>query len=309
MNRIFVFLLLLIIAFSFSFAQQNPMYTQYMFNGLIINPAYAGSREVINLTALYRNQWYNIDGAPKTSTFSADAPIAKEKIGVGLGIMQDRIGVSRNLDISGYFAYRIKFDKGRTLAMGLSATLTQYSSDLATLELSPFGNSSDKSFANNINIMMPNFGVGTYYSTSKYFIGLSIPTLLTNRLGNSIDQPSNTFARQFHHIFFTAGYIFEASPDIKIKPSILYKFVSGAPMSLDINTNVWFYDLVSLGVSWRTFDAFSFIGMLQATPQIRIGYAYDRSFAFGYNRTGSHEFMLNYMFKYGKSNTLSPRYF
>ena len=301
--------IIILLSFKLS-AQQTAMYTQYMFNGLIINPAYAGSREVINLTALHRNQWYNVNGAPQTYTFSADAPIINDKVGIGLSIVHDRIGVTQNTDIAGYYSYRIKFSDDQVLSLGLSAIFTQYVADLNTLNLSPDGaKGNDDAFNSRVNMQLPNFGAGAYYYTKKFYIGVSVPTFLSNRLNNKILGPSNIFARQFQHIFFTAGYVFDLSSDVKLKPSVLYKAVSGAPMGLDINASIWFYDVVCFGVSYRSFDSVDFLFELQLTPQFRLGYAYDRSLNYRFNQTGSHEFMLNYAFGYGKGKIVSPRYF
>ena len=284
-------------------AQQDAMYSQYMFNTLIINPAYAGSRDVLSATALHRRQWINVDGAPITTTFSVDAPFHNEKIGLGLTLVNDKIGVSTNTGIFANYAYRIRLKEKGVLALGLSAGASQFRTNLADVKTSSNNSTFDPAFSENQTKLLPNFGVGIYYTTDKFYVGLSLPHLLNNRL-------ANTSAKQFRHLFFAMGTVVPLINNLKIKPSFLYKYVNAAPMQLDLNCNFWFYDVFALGVSYRTDK--TMIGMLeiQATPQFRVGYAYDMNFSkLSTLNTGSHEIMMRYEFSFNKKKVLTPRYF
>ena len=287
-----------------AFAQENAMYSQYMFNMLAVNPAYAGSREVLSATALYRQQWSGIDGAPKTFTFSADMPIANRKVGLGLNIFNDRIGVSNTNGVSANYAYRIHTGKG-VLALGLEAGLIQYRADYSSLKISSTGQG-DPSFNQNINSTKPNFGAGIYYSTDRFYIGASVPTLVSY----NISGLDSVVAYQKRNYFGMAGFVFRLSHNLALKPSTLVKYANGRPLQIDINTNLWIHDVLGIGVSYRTGDAF--IGMLeiQATPNLRFGYAYDYTLT-SLNRysSGSHELMLRYEFAKPVTKVISPRYF
>ena len=293
------------------YAQQDPMYSQYMFNTLIINPAYAGSRDVLSATALHRRQWINVDGAPVTTTFSIDAPVKNEKIGLGLTLINDNIGVSSNTGIFANYAYRIRLKNSGTLAMGLSAGASQFRANLSAVKTSSNGSDFDPAFSENQVRILPNFGAGLYYTTDKIYIGLSLPHLLNNKLANDYANFSgNTSARQFRHLFLSLGGVVAINNNFKLKPSLLYKYVNAAPMQLDLNCNFWFYDILSIGASYRTNKTVVGLVEIQATPQFRIGYAYDINFSkTGPVNTGSHEIMMRYEFAFKKKKFLTPRYF
>lgn len=283
-------------------AQQDAMFSQYMFNMLNVNPAYAGSRDVLSATMLRRWQWVNIDGAPRTTTFAADAPLANKKIGLGIIAYNDRIGATNTNALYLNYAYRMRLSRG-TLALGLNAGFAQYRADFLSLTVAQDG---DPVGALKINKFMPNFGFGVYYNTDRFYIGISTPHLVNNKL----TKESASDAIQKRHFFVMSGFVVPLSLFVKMKPSVLAKYVQGAPAQLDANLNFWFDDKISLGASYRTGDAL--VGMLeiQATPQLRIGYAYDASLTHlrKYN-AGSHEIMLRYEFGYGKSKIITPRYF
>ncbi|MCU0430476.1 MAG: type IX secretion system membrane protein PorP/SprF [Cytophagaceae bacterium] len=288
-------------------AQQDMAFSQYMFNMLMVNPAYAGSRDVISMTSLYRKQWVNLPGTPSILTFSADAPIAAEKMGLGLQVFNDRVGQFTTTGIFTSGAYRLRLKKG-TMAMGLQAGIYQFQADLSGVQLSRDA-TYDQAFAANVRKTLPNFGTGIYYNTDKFYIGASLPHLVNNSLFKKTDTIVSK-ARLSRHIFLIGGYVIPLSLDVKLKTSTLIKFVQGAPLQVDLNTNLWFFDKLALGTSYRTSGALVGMIEIQATPQIRIGYAYDGNL--GKSRThlrGSHEFMLRYEFGYIKTKMLSPRYF
>ncbi len=294
-------------------AQQDPTYTQYMFNMLPINPAYAGSRDVISMTAMYRKQWLSVPGAPQTMTFSADAPIKKERIGLGINVVNDKIGVFDNTSLMAMLSYRIRF-KSSTLAFGVSGGFTQFTARYSSV-MDVNGNAAssyDPSFTD-FSKALPNAGAGLYYSSDKFYLGVSLPHLISNQLNNYV--PAQTIkdyfrSSQFRHVFVMGGYVFRLNEDLVLKPSFLFKYVYGAPTQLDLNCNLWLYDKFGLGFSYRSVDAVSAVLELQATPQIRIGYAYDWTHTKlrGYT-SGSHEIMLRYEFGYNKARVISPRYF
>jgi type IX secretion system PorP/SprF family membrane protein len=289
-------------------AQQDAMYTQYMFNTLAINPAYAGSRNVISATALFRNQWTGIDGAPKTGTFSVDAPILNNKIGIGFQLFTDKLGVTQTTGGVLSAAYRIRMDVG-TLSFGLQGNINQYRSNLTDVPLT-FLPSYDPAFANNINKTLFNFGTGAYYNTDKFYVGLSAQDLMPNSLSAENSSGNKLSGKQVLHIFLASGYVFPLSEEFKLKPSFLIKGVKGAPIEADLNATFWIKDVIGIGGQYRTSADVGALLEIQATPQIRIGYSYDRSTTQLQNfNSGSHEIMLRYEFGFVRGKILSPRFF
>lgn len=288
--------------------QQEAMYSQYMFNTLAINPAYAGSRNVTSATALYRSQWVGIQGAPETITFSVDAPINSKRVGLGLQVFNDRIGITNTAGAFGSYAYRIRLNKG-TLAFGLQAGASQYKADFQSVSLNSFP-SNDIAFSENINKVLLNFGAGMYYSTDRFYMGLSSPQILNNKLSNFTVQNNNVYSGQAFHLFFATGYVFPLGDVLSLKPSILIKGVKGAPIEADLNATLWINDIIAFGLQYRTEADMAAMMEVQASSQLRIGYSYDRSLTklVQFN-SGSHEIMLRYEFGSKKGKILSPRYF
>jgi len=288
-------------------AQQDAMYTQYMFNTLAINPAYAGSRNVTSVTALYRNQWTGIDGAPRTGTITLDAPLMDKKIGVGVQLFTDKLGITQTNGavISG--SYRIRMDKG-TLAFGIQGNLNQYRADYTSVALN--SGTYDPAFAYNTNKTLFNFGTGVYYNSDKFYVGLSAQDLVKNKL-TSYESPNTDLRNtQSLHVFLASGYVFAMTDDFKFKPSFLIKGVKGAPIEADLNATLWIKDVIGIGAQYRTSADVAGLIEIQATPQIRIGYSYDYSTtALNQFNSGSHEIMIRYEFGFGGGKFLSPRYF
>jgi type IX secretion system PorP/SprF family membrane protein len=290
-------------------AQQDAMYSQYMFNYLLVNPGYAGSRDVLSVTGMYRKQWLNIDGAPSTLTFSADMPIANEKMGVGLTVFRDKIGIEANTGVYGSYAYRVRLTQRGTLSFGANLGFTQYSADLANVitNTNPNPSSPDNAFGGNVREMNPNFGFGMFYSTDKFYLSIALPHILDNKLGDLSGLGQSLLRR---HYFLGAGFVFPVSPNIKLKPSTLVKIVEGAPIQGDFNLNAWYVDKIGLGISYRTGDAFVAMLEFQATTGLRFGYAYDITTT---NLTryagGTHEIMVRYEFATLKKKIVTPRYF
>ena len=289
-------------------AQQEAMYSQYMFNMLALNPAYAGSRNVVSASLLYRNQWINMEGAPRTATFTIDAPVSNKNVGLGFQVFSDKIGITSTTGGFASYAYRIRFEKG-TLSFGLQGGVGQYLANFTGVQLNS-GGSNDVAFSQNINKLLINLGTGIYYNTDRFFLGVSSPQLLNNKLTDLNTQGNNTFAGQQLHVFVSSGYVFPLGSDMNFKPSILLKGVKGAPIEADINATLWINNVLALGAQYRTEASVAGLVELQVSPQFKIGYSYDLSTTklVRYN-SGSHEILLRYEFGFEKGKILSPRYF
>lgn len=284
-------------------AQQQVMYTQYMFNGLALNPAYAGSHESISLTALAREQWVGVEGAPSTQTFSVHSPIKNEKVAVGLLALHDKIGVTEQTGVYASYAYRLPMNNKGKLAFGLQAGFNSYNANFSSVS------DEDPTFmGRDVREMAPNFGAGVYYNTDRFYAGFSCPQILESTINRDNPDSDATIVR---HFFASAGYVFDISPSVKLKPSTLVKMVEGAPVQFDINTNVIFRDVVWVGFSWRSFDSIDALFKLQVTDNLQFGYAWDFATTTELQRvnSGSHELMLNYRFSFDKTKVITPRYF
>ncbi|WP_345270316.1 PorP/SprF family type IX secretion system membrane protein [Nibrella viscosa] len=323
MKRLFVlgaFVMLTLLAGSGRvLAQQDKMFSQYMFNMMALNPAYAGSRDVLSATALYRSQWMGLEGAPQTATFTADMPLNRERIGVGLQIYNDRAGVDNESGLFASYAFRVKVGERTTLALGLQAGAAWLVRNLMGVQLTP-GNAGpvDPAFSANVNKALPNFGTGIFLSNDRSYIGVSVPRLIKNRLSDY--EYGNYQAVQRRHAYGMAGFVLGISSSLKLKPSVLVKYAEGAPLGFDGNLNLWIAERVGIGASvrknqfytWTKETTDAIVGMveLQLTDQFRMGYAYDRTL----NRLGmvipsSHELMVRYEFGFTKNRILTPRYF
>lgn len=302
-RKLYIFFIIIFITSGVTYGQQQAMFTQYMFNGLAINPAYTGSQDGVNITSLARRQWVGMEGAPSTETFSIHGPIRNKKIALGLQLFHDEIGVTDQYGVYGTYAYRIKMNKG-TLAAGLQAGFNSYRANFSSVITKT---ADDPHFSyEDVQAFLPNFGAGLFYNTQRFYAGFSLPLLLTNTLPGSA---ANT-ARQYRHWFATAGYVLDLGPQLKLKPNILVKAVQGAPLEIDLNANLLIKDLIWIGASYRSFDALCFLLEIQATRQIKFGYAYDLTLTpLKQGHSGSHEIMLNYRLRFDRSKALSPRYF
>lgn len=302
-------------------AQQDKMFSQYMFNMMAINPAYAGSRDVLSMTALYRAQWIGIEGAPQTATFTADMPINRERVGLGLQLSNDKVGLINQTGAYLSYAFRLKLGERSTLALGLQGGAMSYRANYTEALLAPGGGGPvDPAFTQNVSKILPNFGTGVYLSNDRGYIGVSVPYLLKSKLTDFESANGVNRSTLRRTAYATAGFVIGLSPTIKIKPSFLAKYAEGAPLGLDGNVNIWFNDRLAIGTSFRknqyyawtndSNDAIVGLVELQITDQIRFGYAYDRTLNNLKNYgPSSHEFMIRYEFGFGKSKILTPRYF
>lgn len=305
-----IFLSIMAISFHQAKAQTEPMYSQYMYNMLGVNPAYAGNREALSLNFFQRNQWVGIKGAPKTTSLSIDQSIKDGKMGWGIQVYDDRLGVEAASGFNGMLSTRIRVSEKGILSGGLSFGLMNYRINLN--DVNNRNNPNDPSFivTDNPSKWNPSMGMGIYYNTDRFYASVSTPSVLKSRLAsyenfNTSIQKSDAF-----HLFANTGYVFDINEDVKLKPSTMIKMVSGAPIEADLNMNLWLKDLLGIGGSYRTGDAFVGMIELQATQQIRFGYAYDMPFnPLKYFTKGSHELMLRYEFGNFKTKIKSTRYF
>lgn len=314
MKRI-ILTLLALSALVQSNAQQDDHYTMYFFNTLVLNPAYAGSREVISLTGLYRNQWVGIDASPKTISLSAHSPLRNDRVGLGLNIVNDKLGISNFTRVTGDYAYRIPMgSNGGKLALGLQASLLSLTNNFS--ELNPT-DANDITLLQDVkNLILPNVGVGAYYYTQKYYLGVSMPHMLNFKLDKrEIAAKSDTLARQYNHVYGTAGYVLGLSRDIKLKPALMVKYLPGtdrvgAPLQADLNLSALIKEALWLGASYRTGDSYDFIVGYQFNKQLRAAYAYDFTMTeLRPEAGGSHEIMIGYDFNYDRNRIVTPRYF
>ncbi len=300
-----------IILFIFScnlFAQYYQQFSQYLLNGQAINPAYAGSREVLSTTLLYRNQWVGFEGAPKTMTFSANTPLSKLSSAVGIQIFSDKIGVSKHNGIFLNYAYRIRFKKNhRTLAFGMGGGINTFSSNFSNVTTNDLG---DKAFEEQyLKKTRPNFSFGAYYYSNRFFAGVSIPSLL--HYGYDVfGVAPDSMQTLPYNIYYTAGYTFGLNKDVKFSPSILLKTNYPQKGQIDLNLKLSIYDVLGMAASLRFGDALVWIIDFQIIPnQLKIGYAHDFSTSvLNKYAHGTNEFMLRYEFAY-KSNVVSTKLF
>lgn len=284
-------------------AQQQFIYTQYMFNGLAVNPAYAGTQEAISVTAFSRWQWAGFEGAPRTQTFSIHSPMPNNKVGLGFLATNDQIGVTSRQAIDLMYAYHIAFGKLR-VSMGLQAGFTYYAENLDKLSLD---NKSDNVFTQSAHVFLPNTGAGIFVYGDRGYVGFSIPELMNNRFDKN-NQIST--AKQKRHLFLQGGYVIKLNESLKLKPNILLKYVDGAPMEFDLNANLLIKERIWIGTSWRSFDSIDLLFQIQLSNKFQLGYAYDfPTTEIRKSTLGSHELLLNYRIKYKKDKVVSPRYF
>ncbi|NJO68963.1 MAG: type IX secretion system membrane protein PorP/SprF [Bacteroidetes bacterium] len=284
-------------------AQQDPMYSQYMFNMLALNPAYAGSKGALSMTGLYRNQWVGIKGAPVTQTFFAHSPAFTEKVGLGLSLINDKIGPIRQTMLFGDYSYTINITETTRLALGLKAGvnfLKTHFSDLDVIE-------TDETFQDLSIKPQPNFGFGVYYYSDKFFVGFSSPKLIKNTIDQELDYSKLTLRQ---HYFLSGGYVITLNDQFKLKPTALLKMTGGAPASVEMNASVLYKDRFWMGLGHRFGDSFNTILQFKATNQLSLGYCFEYTMSklIRYN-SGTHEMMLTYDFIFKKDRIISPRYF
>lgn len=302
---------LLLTAIGGMVAQQDAQYTQYMYNTIAVNPGYAGSRGVLSITGLYRAQWVGLDGSPTTQTLNIHSPVS-ERVGLGLSIVNDEIGNGTNQDtyFDAVFSYTLPTSLTGKLSFGLKAgghllnidfnQLQNYNPDLNTAGTSNI----DRKFS-------PNIGAGVYYHTRQFYLGLSIPNFLKTKHFDNSDTES-FIASERMNLYLITGYVFDLNPNLKFKPAILIKAVSGAPLQVDFSANFMLQEKVTLGAAYRWNAALSGLLGYQFSDQFMVGLAYDREVTELGNTSfndGSFEVMLRYELKTNYKNVITPRFF
>jgi len=305
-----IIILILIVVTGISYAQQDPQYTQYMYNTIVVNPAYAGSRETMSIFGLYRTQWAGLDGAPVTSNFSIHTPINGSNVGLGLSVINDKIGPSDENNIAIDFSYTIPTSERYKLSFGLKATANLLNIDFSKLNQYDHN---DYVFDTNIdNMFSPNIGVGVYFHSENTYVGLSAPYLLeTTHFDRYADIGANSHvAKEKIHYYFIAGHVFDLSADLKFKPSLLTKLVEGAPLQVDLSGNFMLNDKFVAGLAYRWSAAISAMVGFQFSDSWFIGYGYDLETTklANYN-SGSHEIFLRYELFNKYDRIISPRFF
>ncbi|OXB04581.1 PorP/SprF family type IX secretion system membrane protein [Flavobacterium pectinovorum] len=288
-----------------SFAQQDAQFTQYMYNTISINPAYAGSRGVISVLGLYRTQWVGLDGAPETSSFSVNTPVGNN-VGLGVSLVNDKIGPTNENNISADFSYSIPTSATAKLSFGIKGSANLFKLD--PTKLNP-ENQGDPQFQDFKNKFSPNVGAGVYLHSDKGYVGLSVPNFIeTNRYD---DNETAIYKEQINY-YLIAGYVFNLDryEQIKFKPAVLAKMIEGSPFQVDASANFMFNDKFVVGVSYRWSAAVSALAGFQITDSLYLGYAYDRETTklVNYN-SGSHEIFLRFEFLNKYSRITSPRFF
>lgn len=312
MKNLYILLATLLLCQTVLRAQQDPQYTQYMYNMSVINPAYTTNDPgMLNFGALYRSQWKNAVGAPETLTFFAHAPLS-EKIETGISFISDRIGdgaVKEN-NIYADFAYILKLDEKSNLSLGLKGGLTLFETNFNGFRLPE--SQDDAAFNENLNRTFPNIGAGAFYHRQNFYAGLSIPNLLTSKHLENKDGIVRTGSENIH-LFLTSGYVYELNADLKLKPSIMVKMVQGAPLTMDVSLNALFLNRFEGGLSYRLDDSVSAMFNLSVLPALRIGYAYDYTLSnLSTYSSGSHEIFVLFdldLLGLGKGYDKSPRFY
>ena len=306
--------LLLVLALGFSFdaqAQQDPQYTQYMYNTQVVNPAYAGSRGSLDFAALYRSQWVGLDGAPKTGTFTVNTPIGSgENMGLGLSIVSEELGPATESNINIDYSYSIAVSSNYKLAFGLKAGIDVLDVDFTKLNIFDGGDV----FENNVdNKLQPQIGAGVYYYSDRFYAGLSVPNFLnTKHFDESEIGPTSaqTIAAERLHYFFITGYVFDLSENVKFKPAILTKLVSGSPLQADISANFLINDKFTIGGAYRWSAALSGMVGFQVNDGLFLGLAYDRETTdLQQFNDGSFEFFVRFEIFNKPERILTPRFF
>ena len=304
MKKILASLILLIsIA---SYAQQDPLFSQYMFNKLAVNPAYAGSTELLTADLLGRYQWVGVEGSPKTFTLSVHSPLRNNHMGLGLYFYGDLLGPTTTYGLMGSYAYRIRLGKGK-LAFGLQVGFKYSMFDVSKMKVQ------DPDFVyegENIKKWLPDANFGIYYYTNRFFVGLSTKQLFQNESGLVNVNDRNVYTKLLRHFYGMAGVAIPISDKVTFRPSVMVKYVQHAPVQADINVSFLFNDIFWVGASYRTESALVFLTEFRITKNLRLGYSYD----YYMNKlrtvnTGSHEIRLGVDFDVFKSRMLTPRYF
>ena len=307
-KRFLIFMVTLVAASSY--AQQDSQFTNYMYNTININPAYAGSRGVLSIFGLHRNQWVGLDGSPLTNTLSINSPINNSNFGIGLSVVNDRIGPSDENSFSLDISYSVKTSETYKLSFGVKATANLLNIDFTKLNIYNPGDALSQ--YNVDNKFSPNVGAGVYLHSNKTYLGLSVPNFLetSHFVKGESSFTANSVASERMHFYLIGGHVFDLSGNVKLKPAFLTKMVQGAPLQVDLSANFLFNDKFTLGAAYRWDAAASLLAGFQVSDSWFIGYGYDMEVTklANYN-SGSHEFFLRYELFKNYDKVVSPRFF
>ena len=306
MKKLYLVALVVIASLGDLHAQQDPHYTQYMYNMNVINPAYAGSKENLSIGMLYRKQWVDIEDAPTTFTLSGHSPVGKN-VGLGLSVISDKIGPVEENNIYGDFSYTLNLGGEHKLALGLKAGVTLHKVGLFSNIYNTLPQPNDPAFSEDTNNSYFNLGTGLFYYTDKYYVALSVPNMMKSK---HLDFNGREFGSEESHYFLTGGHVFDLTDNIKFKPFFMAKSAFNAPTSLDVSTNFLFNQKFEAGLTYRLDDSFGAMVNYAITPSLKIGYAYDHIVSdLNITTPASHEFILLFDLNFPKKVSSSPRFF
>ena len=303
-----VLALLIISGPLYSIGQQDPMYTQYIFNLQTINPAYVGSWQTMGFLALTRHQWVGFTGHPTTQTFSFQTPLSTQNVGIGFDVVHDKLGPEQRIMVNVDYSYRIMLDDIVSLRFGLKGGFTNYNNNLSSLQPYPDGNPDQALLGVIENKFMPNVGFGMFLSSPKYYLSLSLPRLIQN----SFQENTGNFSKmsEVRQFYFAGGIVFNLSENIKFKPTFMTKTIVGVPFQYDLSANFLLAEKFWIGGMYRSGDAIGAIAQWIINSRFRIGYAADFPFTdLKKYQQGVHEIMVSYEIAFMKRRYVSPRYF
>mgnify|MGYP006388655073 FL=1 len=309
MKKIYFSALVLLLTFIDASAQQEPQYTQYMYNLNVINPAYAGFKENLSFGLLYRKQWVDIEDSPTTMTFSGSSPVGKN-VGIGLNVISDKIGPSESTIVNADFSYTLNLGDAHKLAFGLKAGATILDVNFANV-INTLPDAGDNAFSENISKTNPNLGAGLFFSAEKYYVSFAVPNMIQSTyLEINQGGEASTYGEADIQYYLSGGYVFDLNPNLKFKPTVLLKSAFNVPMSVDLTANFLIQEKLELGAAYRIEDSVDFMINFAITPNLKLGYAYDYTLSnIKVTTTSSHEFVLLFDLNFPKKVSQSPRFF
>lgn len=288
------------------FSQQDPVYTQYMNNLLSIQPAYAGISGALNITGISRAQWVGFEGAPNTNTLTVSGPLRRFNVGLGLSIVNDKLGPIRQNGVYFDYAYHVKLRQDQFLSFGIKGGFNIFQANLTDLIIN---NPNDLVFAYDVDPkFLPNVGVGVMWHSDRFFFGVSTPKILKNTIQSN--DTENVY-REVLHFYGMGGYVFFLTDILKFKPTVLYRWAERTPSYVDFSGNFLLYDRVWIGATYRMENSYGLIFQFNVNNQLKFGYSYDQTtFHPTEVHSGTHEFMISYDFVYSRrGRQVAPRYF
>ena len=307
MKKLFLVTIIGLLSFSSDLqAQQDPHYTQYMYNMSVMNPAYAGSKENLSMGLLYRKQWVDIEDAPTTGTFFGHTPVGKN-LGLGLSFIKDKIGPVEENNVYADISYTLNLGGEHKLAFGIKTGLTFHKVGLFDDVYPTLPDANDPAFSENTSNSYFNIGSGFFYYTNKYYLGLSVPNLMKSK---HLDFNGREYGSEVSHYFLTGGYVFDINENLKFKPFFMMKSAFGAPTSLDLSSNFLFNQKFEVGATYRLDDSFGAMVNYALTPNLKLGYAYDHIISdLNLTTPSSHEIILLFDLNFPRKVSSSPRFF